>query len=68
MKNKLFGQNISPDCSYCENAVFENEMVYCKKGKQIQNGKCRAFRYDPLMRVPKNLSFNKKYSADDFKL
>ena len=25
MKKKLFGQNIIPDCSYCENAVIEKE-------------------------------------------
>ena len=68
MKKKLFGQNIRPDCSYCENAVIENEMAYCKRGKRIQNNKCRAFKYDPLMRVPKTSTFNKKYSADDFKI
>ncbi len=68
MKKKLFGQNIRPDCSYCENAVIEKEMAYCQKGKRIQNNKCRAFKYDPLMRVPKASTFNKKYSADDFKI
>ncbi len=68
MKKKLFGQNIGIDCSYCENAVIENEMAYCKKGRSIQNDKCRAFKYDPLMRVPKVSVFTKKYSADDFKI
>ncbi len=68
MKKKLFGQNISTDCSYCENAVIENEMAYCKKGKRIQQGKCRAFRYDPLMRVPKTATQRKKYTSEDFRL
>ena len=68
MKKKLFGQNIIPDCSYCENAVAENEIAYCKKGKRIQNNKCRAFKYDPLMRVPKTSAFKKNYSIEDFKL
>lgn len=68
MKKKLFGQNIKIDCSYCEYAVIENEMAYCKKGRRIQNDKCRVFKYDPLMRVPKVSTFTKKYSADDFKI
>ena len=68
MKKKLFGQNIPPACSYCENAVVENEMAYCKKGRRINGGKCRAFRYDPLMRVPKTSFFKKKYTADDFRI
>ena len=68
MKKKLFGQNISPSCSYFDNSVVENEMVYCKKSKRINNGKCKSFRYDPLMRVPKTTVFNNKYSAEDFKI
>lgn len=68
MKKKLFGQNISANCSYCENSIFEKDMVYCKKSKRINNGKCRAFSYDPLMRKPKTLFFKNNYSADDFKL
>ena len=31
MKNKLFGRNIAPDCSYCENSYFENGIMSCKK-------------------------------------
>lgn len=68
MKKKLFGQNIIPNCSYCDNSVFENQMVYCKKSKRIDHGKCRAFRYDPLMRAPKSSAITKNYSAEDFKL
>lgn len=68
MKKKLFGQNILPDCSYCDNAVFENQMAFCKKNKRIQNGKCRAFRYDPLMRTPKSSHIKKNYSIEDFKI
>ena len=35
MKNKLFGRNIAPDCSYCENSYFENGIIGCKKSKRI---------------------------------
>lgn len=68
MKKKLFGQNISPDCAYCENAACENHIVYCQKSKRIDHGKCRSFRYDPLMRAPKSSAIKRNYSADDFKL
>lgn len=68
MKKKLFGKNIIPNCAYCENSTAENEIVYCKKGKRIQNNKCRAFRYDPLLRSPKSSAFKNQYTADDFKI
>lgn len=68
MKNKLFGQNIEPDCAYCENSVIENDVVGCAKGRQIKNNKCRAFRYDPLLRIPKASVFKSNFTADDFKL
>ena len=44
MKNKFFGKNISPDCSYCENSFFEQGIVACSKSKHIKDGKCRAFK------------------------
>lgn len=68
MKNKLFGQNIKPSCTYCENATTENHMTFCKKSKTIQNGKCRSFKYNPIMRKPKSQSTVAQYSAEDFKL
>ncbi|MCD8026443.1 MAG: hypothetical protein LUF33_05845 [Clostridiales bacterium] len=68
MKNKLFGQNINPDCAYCENAVFENDFAVCTKNKRIQKGKCRSFKYDPLLRIPKNIKFTSSYAKDDFVL
>ena len=68
MKYKLFGKNIVPDCSYCENAVFENRMVICQKGRMLSEGRCRAFRYDPLMRIPASVSLSGNFTAEDFKL
>ena len=68
MKNKLFGKNIVPDCSYCDNAVFENGIFACRKAKQIRDNKCRAFNYNPLLRVPRKVSLYGNYTAEDFKL
>lgn len=68
MKNKLFGKNIVPDCSYCGNSAFENGIIVCKKLKHIKDGKCRSFDYNPLLRVPRKVSLYGNYTADDFKL
>ena len=68
MKSKLFGQNISPDCAYCSNAIFENEVIYCAKSRRIEKNKCKSFKYDPLMRVPKKAVIKKTYTADNFKI
>ena len=66
MKNKLFGRNIAPDCSYCENSYFENGIIGCKKSKRIQDGRCRAFSYDPLMRVPRSENQGANHTVGSF--
>ena len=68
MNYKLFGKNIVPDCSYCEHVSFENGGIVCTKAKVLQNGRCRGFRYDPLMRVPVSVSLSGSFTAEDFKL
>ncbi len=68
MKNKLFGKNIVPDCAYCDNAAVENGEVVCKKAKKIEDGKCRAFDYNPLLRVPRSVTLRGTYTIEDFKL
>lgn len=68
MKNKLFGKNIVPDCAYCDNAIFENGVFGCKKGRHIENAKCRAFDYNPLLRVPRSVTLRGTYTIEDFKL
>lgn len=68
MKYKLFGKNIVPDCSYCAHSGFVNGMVACAKGRMITDGKCRAFSYDPLLRVPLSVSISGNFTAEDFKL
>ena len=52
MKKSLFGKNIPVNCSYCEYNGIENDIMFCKKSKQVKDGKCRSFKYDPLLRMP----------------
>lgn len=66
MKKKLFGNNIEPACSYCEYAANESVAIYCKKGKKLVEGKCRKFKYDPLLRAPKKANIPQAFSAEDF--
>ena len=48
-KNSCFGRNIEPDCEYCMNGAEGR----CLRGREMKNGKCAAFDYDPLRRRPK---------------
>ncbi|MGN1003890.1 MAG: hypothetical protein ACI4O5_03560 [Oscillospiraceae bacterium] len=50
----LFAKKIEPRCVYCKRgAALDEEQVIClKKGVVPAGGSCRAFRYDPLKRVP----------------
>ena len=51
----LFQKNIEPRCLYCKRGVaLDEEQILCsRKGVVDPGGACRAFRYDPLKRVPK---------------
>ena len=50
----LFDRNIEPRCAYCKRGeLMDEEHIICvKKGVVSPAGACRAFRYDPLKRVP----------------
>lgn len=50
----LFEKKIEPRCAYCTRcAPLDEETVMCmKKGVVSAAAHCRAFRYDPLKRVP----------------
>ena len=51
---KLFRKDIDPRCAYCERGRQINELsVACvKRGIVPVEHHCRAFKYDPLKRVP----------------
>lgn len=50
----LFTKKIEPRCAYCQRGTdLDGEQVICpKRGVVSAGGHCRAFRYDPLKRVP----------------
>lgn len=50
----LFEKKIEPRCTYCARSrpLGEDEVVCPKKGIMSAGSYCRAFKYDPLKRVP----------------
>lgn len=50
----LFQKHMEPRCAYCSRSrPLDEEQVICeKKGVMSGTSSCRAFRYDPLRRVP----------------
>ena len=51
---KLFRKDIDPRCAYCQRGqqLNEREVACVKRGIVPLEHHCRAFRYDPLKRVP----------------
>ena len=50
----LFRKNMEPRCAYCKRGslVNEREVACAKAGIVPMESHCKAFRYDPLKRVP----------------
>lgn len=70
-KQKLFGNNIEPSCSYCEFGTFTQDRlaVLCaKRGVVTPDFACRKFIYDPISRVPKQQPTLGKFDPSDFEL
>jgi len=68
----LFRKNIEPRCAYCQKGspINEYEVVCVKKGIVPIESSCRAFRYDPLKRVPPRPAKldTEPLSQEDFRL
>ena len=67
----LFRKNIEPHCLYCARAIpFDQSHVACRKrGVVPKEHACRAFRYDPLRRIPpKPAALRGHFTDADFSL
>ncbi len=68
----LFRKDIEPSCSYCKRGtpLSDSEVVCSRKGIVAADSSCRAFRYDPLKRVPpRPVKLNTdKLTKEDFSL
>lgn len=68
----LFRKNIDPRCIYCQRGtqINERDVACVKRGIVPVEHHCRAFKYDPLKRVPpRPAALNtEKLEEEDFSL
>ncbi len=58
MKKKIIG-NVDAKCEYCKHGKIaaDNKNILCPKmGVTAKDYNCKKFSYDPLKRIPSNLS------------
>lgn len=69
-KHALFGGDVPPDCAYCQHNSGKDGQVLCSLRAAMVNGKCRRYRYDPLLREPNPAPalHKEQFSPEDFKL
>lgn len=71
LRQKLFGNNIEPSCSYCQNGTLtrDGSMILCEKqGVVDASFSCRRFSYAPLKRVPRREAILPTFDKSDFEL
>ncbi len=68
MSKNLFGKDIEPNCEYCDRYNKEGDTFICTAKKEIKNGKCRKFEYNPTLRTPKSENNLIDYKKEDFSI
>lgn len=72
MALKIFKNDIEPQCAYCEYAQITSDKsaAVCRKigGIMQLHSKCKKYKYDPLKREPKSISFSGDFSREDFEI
>lgn len=52
-KNRFFGGDIPPGCDYCAHNNGKGTQVVCSQKLELLDGKCKKYKYNPLMREPR---------------
>ena len=71
MKQSVVNFKIRPACVYCAIGQLScdgNSVLCTKKGVMQPDSHCRAFRYDPLKRIPREKAQLPQYGAEDFSI
>ena len=68
MKKPLFGNDIAVSCAYCCHSKKEGGTQFCDAHKTLKNGKCRRFKYNPIMREPRAAVKLPTFKPEDFSL
>lgn len=65
----LFGSAVPPSCDYCDNNLCPSGPAACRFGLKLsEEGKCKRYRYDPMLREPKIMPPLPEHDPDEFKL
>ncbi len=65
----LYGSHIKPNCDYCSNNTTPDLSPTCAVNCEInEDGICKKFVYDPLMRTPKKRPALAKFTKEDFEI
>ena len=71
MRQKLYGNRVTPACETCRNArrSFDGKVMLCpRRGAMPLYERCRKYVYDPLKRVPRRRPKQSAHTADEFSL
>ena len=71
MKKKLFEDNLTPACEYCEygSVADDVKMILCKRSGVVSPYfRCKKFRYSPIRRTPKRMPKLPSFEPSDFSI
>lgn len=71
LKSIFLKKDAAPSCGYCKygQVCRGTDTVVClKRGLSTTDEHCRAFKYDPIKRIPKKRPTIESFSKDDFEL
>ena len=71
MRQKLYGNHITPACKTCAHARLSADgktMLCPHRGAVPLDEECRRYEYDPLKRIPRPTPPRAAHSAEEFSL
>ncbi|MBE6768604.1 MAG: hypothetical protein E7549_06815 [Ruminococcaceae bacterium] len=71
MRQKLYGNHITPACETCVHGQrsFDGKVVLCpRRGAMPLYERCRKYEYDPLKRIPHRAPKQAAHTAEEFSL
>jgi len=65
----LFGSGVPISCAYCDHNLSPSGPTACRFGLKLsENGQCKRYRYNPLLRRPHAAPPLPGHDPEEFKL
>lgn len=65
----LFGSSLPVSCAYCEHNLSPEGDAVCRfKLSLSPEGRCKRYRYNPMLRAPKPQPVLPEFDPEEFKL